>query len=168
MQIWDFEHPLSTGNVLLCCNERYLLLMKCFITILRCVKMVERAFDNIYEPLVVQNVPFLPTTNLKFHSKFHAKVHTLGTLSANGMWCCDPRRDIYCFLTTSYHSWNILGWLEELPVAYIWVSYGTQHVISANNKHQISCKFEILSTLSAQEICCCATRRGIYWWWSVS
>ena len=54
----------------------------------------------------------------------------------------------------------------------LWVSYsylwGTQHVISANNKHQISCKYEILSTLSPQEMCCCATRRGIYCWWSVS
>ena len=164
MRMWDVEHPLSKVNEQLCYKERYPLLMKCFITFLRCIKMAERASDSIYEPLMVHNVSFLPTTFLKFYTKFQFS----GNLSANRMWCCTTRRDIHCHLTPSYHSWNILGWLEELMVAYIWVSYGTQHVISANNKHQISCKFEILSTLSAQEMCCCATRRGIYCWWSVS
>ena len=70
MQSWDFEHPLSTGNVLLCYKERYLLLMKCFIPFLRCVKMVERASGSIYEPLMVHIVSFLAATNLKFHAKF--------------------------------------------------------------------------------------------------
>ena len=70
MQKWDFEHPLSTGNVLPCYKERYLLLMKCFITFLGCVKMAERASDSIDELLMVHSVRFLPTTNLKFHAKF--------------------------------------------------------------------------------------------------
>ena len=103
MQIWDFEHPLSTQNVLLCYKERYLLLMKCFMTFLRCIKMVERSSDIIYEPLMVHNVLFLPTMNLKFHAKWQS----LGTLSAKGMWCCATRRDTHCCLTTSYHSSNI-------------------------------------------------------------
>ena len=165
MEIWDFGHPHRTGNVLLCwCKERYLLSMKCFIAFLRCVKMVKGAFDRIYEPLMIHNMLFLPTTNLKFHPKFQFS----GILSTKGMWCCATRRDIHCCLTTSYHSLNVLGWLEELPVAYMSLLWGTQHVISASNKYQISCKVGILSTLSAQEMCCCATRRGIYCWWSVS
>ena len=70
MQIWDFGHPHRTGNVLLCwCKERYLLSMKCFIAFLRCVKMVKGAFDRMYEPLMIHNVSFLPTTNLKFDAK---------------------------------------------------------------------------------------------------
>ena len=35
--------------MLLCYKGRYLLLMKCFITFLTYVKMMERAFDSIYE-----------------------------------------------------------------------------------------------------------------------
>ena len=81
MQSWDFEHPLSTGNVLLCYKERYLLLMKCFIPFLRWIKMVERASDSNYDPRMVPNVSFLPITNLKFHAKFQFS----GTLSAKGM-----------------------------------------------------------------------------------
>ena len=72
---FNFEYPLSTGNVLLCCKERYSLLMKCFITFLRCMKMVERASDSIYEPLKVHIlVLFLPITNLKFHAKSSLRV----------------------------------------------------------------------------------------------
>ena len=160
MQFWDFEHPLSTENVLLCCNGRYLLLMKCFITFLRCIETGGGASDSIYETLMVHNVSFLPTTHLKFHSKFQFS----RTLSAKGVWCCVTKRDTHCWLNTSYYSLHVLEWLEELPVSslLIWASYGTQHVISTNNQHQISCKFEILSTLLEHEMCCCATRRGDY------
>ena len=78
MQSWDFEHPLSTGNVLLCYKERHLLLMKGSITFLTCVKMGERAIDSIYKPLMVHNVLFLPTINyLQFHAKFQFRILTL-------------------------------------------------------------------------------------------
>ena len=93
--------------------------------------MVERASDSIYEPLMVHNVPFLPTTNLKFHAKFQFS----GTLSAEGMWCCPKRRDIHCYLTPSYGSLNAFEWLEELLIAYMSLLWGTQHVVSVNNKH---------------------------------
>ena len=102
-----------TVTVLLCYRERYLLLIKCFITLLRCVKMAERASGIIYEPIMVHNVSFLPTTNLKFHAKFQFS----GTLPAKGIRCRATRRDIHCCLTALYHSLNISGWLEELLVA---------------------------------------------------
>ena len=160
MQIWDFEHPLRTWNVLLCYKERWLLLMNCFIIFLGCIKMAERACDSIYEPQMGLNMSFLPTTN----HKFHAKLQLLGTLSAKGVWCCVTKRHTHHCLTTSYFCLHVLEWLEELPVSslLIWASYGTQHVISTNNQHQISCKFEILSTLLEHEMCCCVTRRGDY------
>ena len=157
---WDFEHPLSTGNVLLCYRERYLFL--------RWIKIVKRASDSNYDPSMVPNMSFLPIKisnfmpNFSFRvpyplsqhgpqrvvpannkSQISCQISVFGypTLSAKGMWCCaSTRRDIPCCLATSYHSLNVLGWLEELPVANIWVSYGTQYVISANNKHQIWCK----------------------------
>ena len=164
MQFWDFEHPLSIWNVLLCCKERYLLSMKCCITFLTCISMVDRASDSIYEPLMVNNGLFPSTSNLKFHAKFQFS----GALSAKGMWFRAIRRDIHCCLTTQYHSWNVLEWLEGLPLAYMSLLWVTGMSFLPNSRHQISCKFEILSTLSAQEMCCCATRRGIYCWWSVS
>ena len=39
-----------------------------FKPFLKCIRMVGRASDSIYEPLMVHNVSFLPTTNLKFHT----------------------------------------------------------------------------------------------------
>ena len=78
-----FDHPLSIENMMLCCKYRYLLLMKCFIISLGCITIEEKASDSIYEPLMVHNVSFLSTTNLKFHAKFQVS----GTLSAMGLWC---------------------------------------------------------------------------------
>ena len=45
------------------------------------MKMVERAYEGIYEPVMVYNVSFLSTANLTFH----AKLQFSGTLSAKGM-----------------------------------------------------------------------------------
>ena len=109
----DSGHLLSTGNGMLCSKGRHPLLLECPITFLRYVKMIERAFDSINEPPMVHNVSFLPTTNLKFHAKFQFS----GTLSAKGMLCCATRRGMHWCLTTSYHSLNVLGWLEDLQVA---------------------------------------------------
>ena len=63
--------------MLLCCKERYLLLMNCFITLLRYIKMVKRTSDSIHDFLIVHNVLFLPMINLKFHTNlsFHVPSH---------------------------------------------------------------------------------------------
>ena len=102
-----------TGTVLLCYRERYLLLIKCFITFLRCVKMAERASGIIYEPIMVHNVSFLPTTNLKFHAKFQFS----GTLPAKGIWCLATRRDIHCSLSGLKPSLDIWESSEKLLTA---------------------------------------------------
>ena len=63
--------------MLLCCKERYLLLMNCFITLLRYIKMVKRTSDSIHDFIIVHNVLFLPMINLKFHTNlsFHVPSH---------------------------------------------------------------------------------------------
>ena len=57
--------------------------MKCFITFLRCLEIVEGAFGSIYEPLLVHNVSFLPTTNLNIYATFEFSGNTF---PAKGMW----------------------------------------------------------------------------------
>ena len=74
-QIWGTLPAQERGDIHN--KDMYLLLMKCFITFLTYVKMMERAFDSIYEPLMVHNVLFLPMINLKFHTNlsFHVPSH---------------------------------------------------------------------------------------------
>ncbi len=52
-------YPIVTGNGMLCYNERYTLLLKCFITYLSCIRKVRGACDNIHRPLMGHIVPFL-------------------------------------------------------------------------------------------------------------
>ena len=39
-------------NGMLCCKEKQPLLLKCFITFLRCIRMIVTASGSIYEPLM--------------------------------------------------------------------------------------------------------------------
>ena len=131
MQIWNFEHTLNTWNVLLCCKERYLLLVNCFISLLRYIKMVKK---NFWYHIWFHNSPqCVVSANDK--SQISYKFEFSCTLSSKGIWCCAARRYIYCCLTIFSYSLNIWGGLEELPIAYMILLWGTQHVISANNKH---------------------------------
>ena len=126
------------------------MLMKWFIISLRCIKMVERAFGGIYEPLMVCNVSFLPASNLKFHEK---TVFRYPLNKGNVMLCYNERYPLLVdyfipFLTYIRIVIRATGSLYEYESLV-----GTHHVITVNNNHHISCKFEVLSTLSAHEMC---------------
>ena len=54
--------------------------------------MVERASDSIYEPLMVHNVSFLPTTNLKFDAKISVFGYPLSKESV--MLCYNGRHPL--------------------------------------------------------------------------
>ena len=93
----DFRYPLSTKYGVWCCKERHPLLLKCFITFLRCIWMAGQASDSICRPIMVHRVSFMSKTNLKFHTKFQI----WGTLPAQEMGCCTARRYIYCCWSVS-------------------------------------------------------------------
>ena len=75
------KYPLSKGSVMLCSKERHPLLLDYFIPFLKYIRMVGRANNGLYESLMVHNMSFLPTTNIKFHGKFDI----LSTLSGQDM-----------------------------------------------------------------------------------
>jgi len=68
-KISDFRHPVSIGNGMMFCKEMHPLLLECFITFLRCVRMTGRAFDDICMTLMVHITSFLLKITLKFHAK---------------------------------------------------------------------------------------------------
>ena len=72
-----------TGHGMPHCNEGHQLLIKCYITFIRFIRMVERASGSIYKPLMIITVSFL----LKITLKFHVKCQSLGTPfeKGNGM-----------------------------------------------------------------------------------
>ena len=74
-------YPLSMGNGMIYCEERFPLLMKCFITFLRYIRRVTGASGIIYDHIVIHNMSFLVMPALKFHTK----CQMWGTLFAHKM-----------------------------------------------------------------------------------
>ena len=106
---------LHTENGMLCCNMTHPLLVEYFITFFPWNRMLGRALDSIYKPLMIYTVLFLSKTTFKFHAKYHI----LDTLLVLDMGYCETRRGIHCSLTVSYPSWNVWEWLWELQSASI-------------------------------------------------
>ena len=59
-KIPGLEHPPSTGNGMIYCNERYRLLLKYSITFLWCMMKMVSTFEFIYEPLIAHTMSILP------------------------------------------------------------------------------------------------------------
>ena len=97
-KISGFGHPLSTGHLMLCYKERRILRLECVMIFLRCMVVVGRSSDNIYETIMVHIMTFLPKPNLIFHSIYYI----LGTLlSTWGTGCFTAKRHIHCYLSVS-------------------------------------------------------------------
>ena len=70
----DFRYPRSTKYWVRCCKERHPLLLKSFITFLRCIWMTGQASDSISRPIMVHRVSF----NAKNNSQISHKISDLG------------------------------------------------------------------------------------------
>ena len=55
------------------------------------MRIIARAFDSTYKPVMVNSVPLLTKTTLKFHVKYQL----LGPLSEQEIGYSAARRDIY-------------------------------------------------------------------------
>ena len=111
--ISDLEYPLIRGIGMMCYKERHLLLLKCFITFLRCIRKNGGAFDSIYKPLIVHTVSFISRLTLKLHTKWQI----WDTLSAWKMGQYTTRRCIHCCWSGSYHLLDTQVRRDELLIA---------------------------------------------------
>ena len=58
-KITIFGHQIRLGNATLCHKDRYPLLLDCFLTSLRCIRLIGIALDRIFDPLMIDTVSFL-------------------------------------------------------------------------------------------------------------
>ena len=126
----DLGYPLCMGNGMLCYDERHPLLMKCFITFLRCISKAGRAYGIITLPLIVHTLLFLSRSNLKLHTKYQI----LGTVSIStesGMLWCQDRHPLLlkyltifspCMRNASFQVVYGLGELLKAFISHLWVT----------------------------------------------
>ena len=63
-----FGHPISLGNMTLCCKEMYPLLLECFKTALGCVTMIGSAPGSTSGPFMGQHSVLSTKGNSQFPS----------------------------------------------------------------------------------------------------
>ena len=130
----DLGYHLGTENWIIYYDERHPLLLKCFITILRCIKRWEDLLITFTSPLLSMLVPFPPRSALKMHPK----MIDLGYPSNKGnrILCYEERHTL------------LLNWLINLPgiqkrgETNFWyhsqAPYCSHNAISANVDSQIA------------------------------
>ena len=104
-QISSTMDPLNTGNGILCCNIGYPFLLECFIPYLTSIGRGGERFYSIYSTIEVHIVSFLSKTAPKLHAK---EYQISGTLSAQETGYRAASRDIYCCLSVSHTSLDIM------------------------------------------------------------
>ncbi len=80
---------------MLCYNERYTLLLDCFISLLMWIRKLTGASASIYKPLMVHIMSFVPKTT----SKIHEIYQNSGSFSVGDFVCGAAMRGIHCCLT---------------------------------------------------------------------
>ena len=68
-KILNFGDAPSTESRILCCHNRYTLLLKCLETFIGCIIRIRGATHSIYKPQLVCTMSFLPRLTLKIHTK---------------------------------------------------------------------------------------------------
>ena len=56
----NFRPQICPGNVTLCHEDRHPLMLECFLTSLRCIRMITKASDMILDPIILNTMSFLP------------------------------------------------------------------------------------------------------------
>ena len=142
------------------CNEGHQLLIKCYITFIRFIRMVERASGSIYKPLMIITVSFL----LKITLKFHVKCQSLGTPfeKGNGMVWYRHRHPLL-LKCLPHPSWDIYEWFEELLISSTKPAMvNTVSLLPKTTLKFYVKKYQLLGILSAQEMRWCASRRDMH------
>ena len=155
--------PSQHMNGILCCNERHPLLLKCFVTFLRCIRRVGKATDGIYEPLKSHHV-ISAKTNSQSAYKIPDLRHPLSR--RNGMLWYNERHALLlkCFITFLWCMRRMGRASESIyePIIVHIVSYST------GVSFQLAYKLQDLGYPLNIEMEYCATRRDINCCWNVS
>ena len=119
--------PSQYQNGLSLLKEWHPLLMKCFKTILRCMRLIGGALDRICLSAIGPNEPFSTKVGSQIAPKMPHFGYPLSTENAYimGCWCWTARRYINCLWSASKPSLCALSRLYELHCAlfrHLWVT----------------------------------------------
>ena len=161
----DFSTLSALGKRMLCSKERYPLLLKCFITFIRCMRKTGGAPDSICRTLLVHTVSFLPRMTLPNfiqNARFgvphqHWKCHTVpkGETSI--------AVEVFQKLPLMHDKDGKISW------QHLRAPCGSYRAFLAKVYSQISHKkYQVWSILSAQQMGWYTVLRGIGCYWSIS
>ena len=141
----------------MCYKERHPLLLECFLTFPQYISIIRGTFDNIWKPLIVHIISFLPIANIKFHAKYQI----VSTLSEHEMGWCVTRRDIHCCLSVSLSPFDILRMFRGASGSIYnqFMIHTVSFLPTTNVRFQAKC--QISGALSALEPGWCDARRDI-------
>ena len=95
-----FWHPLCMGNGMTWYDVRYTLLLECFVTFLRCIRMNGRAYDRVQKPYMIHTVSFLQQQQ---KTQILCKIPAFGDplFRGNGLMCFKEGHPLLleCFIT---------------------------------------------------------------------
>ena len=157
-KITEFGHPLCMGNRMPCCKERHPLLLKYFITFLRCIRMISIFSDSILKSVIVHMVSFL----LKSTLKIHGKCQSFGTrfFKGNGMMCCKQQHPLLLDCLTTFPRYiRIVGRANNSTFKPLMVNTLPLLLKTALNFHV---KHQLFSSLYKQETGYCDARRDTH------
>ena len=83
-KITNFRRPVSPGNMMLCRKNVHPLLFECFISFLRCIRMMSRLYGSLCDPLMVDTQCLFTKTN----SQIPSKINNFGQQINPGRWLC--------------------------------------------------------------------------------
>ena len=160
----DFSTLSALGKRMLCSKERYPLLLKCFITFIRCMRKTGGAPDSICRTLLVHTVSFLPRMTLPNfiqNARFgvphqHWKCHTVSKGETS------IAVEVFQKLPLMHDKDGKISW------QHLRAPCGSYRAFLAKVYSQISHKkYPVWSILSAQQMGWYTVLRGIGCYWSI-
>ena len=143
-----FKYPPSPENRTSFYNERYLLLMKCFQTSLRCTQQMGGTSLCIVLPLMGRTKICSTKIDSQIAQNTRCWVRPLSTKIA----CCSERRDIHCLWSVSNQSWDAWAQWEGLLIASVYQLLVQLSHFLPRLALRLHAKCHILNTLSVQKI----------------
>ena len=162
-KIRDLGYTLSRIDMILYCNERHTLLMKCFIIFLRFKRQITGDSESIQKPFMGLAVPFAPDNDCQIAHKIPEFGCHLTT--ANEMLHCLERQSLLNYVSYGLH------YINESDMRCFWqhlsAIYGSHHPTSTEANSQIARKIPDFGYPFSPQIGCCTGNRDISCSWSV-
>ena len=162
-KIRDFGYTLSRIDMILYCNERHTLLMKCFIIFLRFKRQITGDSESIQKTFMGLAMPFAPDNDCQIAHKIPEFGCHLTT--ANEMLHCLERQSLLNYVSHGLH------YINKSDMRCFWqhlsAIYGSHHPTSTEANSQIARKIPDFGYPFSPQIGCCTGKRDISCSWSV-